>query len=251
MLVAERQQKIIDMIQEKGSVQVEELAQELKVSLMTIRRDLEKLHEDGRIERCHGGAVVKQEVTYADKQIIHKSEKTQLAFMCENFVKTGDCIYLDAGTTTYEIAKVISKIPDIIVVTNDLEIARLLKESSVELFLCGGQVQKSTGSTLGCFATQMLDGFQFDVGFFGAASINEQLQVLTPTIDKAFMKRKIMKHCQETYLVVDDSKFNRQAMVKVNELCDYDGVITNRLFSELEQQELERTKVKVIQVINK
>ena len=79
MLAAERQTKIIGLIEERGSVQVEELAQELKVSAMTIRRDLVKLEETGRIERCHGGAVAKQEVSYEDKQIRNKREKYKIA----------------------------------------------------------------------------------------------------------------------------------------------------------------------------
>ena len=89
----------------------------------------------------------------------------------------------------------IQDIPDIMVVTNDLEIAGLLKESPAELFLCGGMVQKSTGSMMGYYATQMLEDFRFDVGFFGAASINSDLDVLTPTVDKAFLKRTAQRRC--------------------------------------------------------
>lgn len=78
MLAAERQSRIVELIQEQGSVQVEELAEKLKVSPMTIRRDLVKLQEENQVERCHGGAVIKQEVEYADKRISHKSEKKKI-----------------------------------------------------------------------------------------------------------------------------------------------------------------------------
>jgi DeoR/GlpR family transcriptional regulator of sugar metabolism len=70
MLAAERHLKIIDLISRNGSVQVEELAKLLDVSLMTIRRDLEKLRQDGRIDRCHGGAIIKREVPYTEKRIL-------------------------------------------------------------------------------------------------------------------------------------------------------------------------------------
>ena len=109
MLAAERQSKIIEMTERKGSVQVEELASELKVSAMTIRRDLVKLQEEGKLERCHGGAVAKQEENYAQKQTSNKTEKEKIAGMCASFVAEGDIIFLDAGTTTYEIAKRIKR----------------------------------------------------------------------------------------------------------------------------------------------
>ena len=104
MLAAERQTEIIRLIEAKGSVQVDELARELRVSAMTIRRDLVKLEESGRIERCHGGAVAKQEVSYEDKQVQNQREKNKIADRCAGLVSSGDTVFLDAGTTTYEIA---------------------------------------------------------------------------------------------------------------------------------------------------
>ncbi len=248
MLAPERQLKIAEIIQARGSVQVEELAQELNVSTMTIRRDLEKLQKNNVIERCHGGAVAKQEMAYTDKRVIHKGAKISLASVCAELVFAGDTIFLDAGTTSYEIAKVILEIPDVTVVTNDLEIAGLLKMSRVELFLLGGMVQKSTGSMLGYYATQMLGDFQFDVGFFGAASINEELEVMTPTVDKAFLKRLAVERCKKSYLVVDESKFGRQAMAKVNHLSQYSAVVTNRRFTDREKAIIRRTGVHEIHV---
>ena len=117
MLAAERQAKIVEIIRRQGSAQVEDLAQNLQVSTMTIRRDLEKLQEDNILERCHGGAVAKQEVTYADKSTSHMQDKVRLAARCAPLVSAGDNIYLDAGTTTYEIAKAIQNVPDIMVMT--------------------------------------------------------------------------------------------------------------------------------------
>ena len=154
MLAAERQSKIIEMTERKGSVQVEELASELKVSAMTIRRDLVKLQEEGKLERCHGGAVAKQEENYAQKQTSNKTEKEKIAGMCASFVAEGDIIFLDAGTTTYEIAKRIKGIKNTLIVTNDLEIARLLEDGEPELFICGGRVQKSTGSMFDRYAVR-------------------------------------------------------------------------------------------------
>ena len=248
MLAAERQTEITRLLEARGSVQVEELARELKVSAMTIRRDLLKLEETGRIERCHGGAVAKQEVSYEDKQIRNKREKNRIAEKCAGLVSSGDTVFLDAGTTTYEIAKKICNIQGITIVTNDLEIAQIVKQGSAELFVCGGWVQKSTGSMLGYYATGLLLDFRFDVGFFGGASINEKLEVMTPTVDKAFLKRETALRCEKPYLVVDNSKFDRQSMVKINGLNDYAAVVTDRKFTQEEQEIIRRKKIRIIEI---
>ena len=129
------------------------------------------------------------------------------------------------------------------VMTNDLEIAGLLKNSQAELLLCGGMVQKSTGSMLGYYATQMLEDFRFDVGFFGAASINEELEVFTPTVDKAFLKRKALQRCRK-----DESKFGKQAVTKVNHLADYTAVITTGRLSAEDRKKAEKSDVRLIYV---
>ncbi len=246
MLAAQRQSKIVELVQEKGSVQVEELAQELNVSAMTIRRDLVKLQKEDVLKRCHGGAVAKQEVTYADKQTSCMDTKRRLAKISASLVGKGDTVFLDAGTTTFEIARLIKDIPEVMIVTNDLEIAQLLKNSEAELFICGGHVQKSTGSMFGHYATQMLEDFKFDIGFFGAASINEDFEVMTPTIDKMWLKRHTPKQCRKSYLVADESKFGKQAMSRINDLGDYTGIVTDKEFTEDEQEKLEKLHAVII-----
>lgn len=246
MLMAERHLNIINIIKEKGSVQVDVLARQLNVSTMTIRRDLEKLCEDGIVERCHGGAIYKHEIAYEDKLITNKKEKEKLADICASFVKEGDAIYLDAGTTTFEIAKRIININNITVISNDLEIVRLLRNSNVELVICGGNVQKSTGSIYGYYAIHMLENMKFDIGFFGTAAIDDQLNVMTPTVDKAFLKKKIIDKCQQSFIVADKSKFNRRALTYVNSLTDYTYIITDYEFKEEEKMILKKYKTKVV-----
>lgn len=248
MLAAERQKKIIELIREQGSVQVEQLAQQLNVSTMTIRRDLVKLQKDAQIQRCHGGAVMKEEITYAEKQSSNTPAKQRIAQYSRNLVKEGDCVFLDAGTTTYEIAKQIKSIPGIIIVTNDLEIALLLKNSEASVFICGGEIQKSTGSVFCYHAMNMLNDFRFDAGFFGAACVNEHFEVMTPTSAKLRIKREIPKKCTCSYLVVDDSKFEKQAMTCINHLSDYTAVITDRAFNEEERVELKKHNINAIEV---
>ncbi|MBP1755038.1 MAG: transcriptional regulator, DeoR family [Firmicutes bacterium] len=248
MLPAERQLKIIDLISKNGSVQVDELAKMLDVSLMTIRRDLEKMKQEGKIDRCHGGAIVKREVPYTEKRVLETEGKNRIAEQCLKLIKKGQIIYLDAGTTTYEIAKEIKEVPNLTVITNDLEIARLFMESNANLILCGGVVQKSTGSMIGAIANMMMDNFRVDIAFMGAQSIDDQYNVLTPTMDKAVMKQTICKNAKEKYLVVDSTKFGRQALIKINHFSDYTAVITNKGFTPEEEKKLREMRATVITV---
>lgn len=248
MLPAERQLKIIDLISKNGSVQVDELAKMLDVSLMTIRRDLEKMKQEGKIDRCHGGAIVKREVPYTEKRVLETEGKHLIAEQSIRLIKKGQIVYLDAGTTTYEIAKRLMDIPNLTIITNDLEIARLLLELNVNLLICGGLVQKSTGSMIGALANMMMDNLRVDIAFLGAQSIDDQYNVLTPTMDKAVMKQTICRNAKEKYLVVDSSKFGRQALIKINHLSDYTAVITNKSFTPEEEKKLRELRATVITV---
>lgn len=248
MLPAERQLKIIELISKNGSVQVDELAKMLDVSLMTIRRDLEKMKQEGKIDRCHGGAIVKREVPYTEKRELEPEGKYRIAEQSIKLLKKGNVVYLDAGTTTYEIAKKIVEIPSLTIITNDLQIARLLLESNVNLIVCGGVVQKSTGSMIGAIANMMMDNLRVDIAFLGAQSIDDHYNVLTPTMDKAMMKQTICRNAKEKYLVVDSSKFGRQALIKINHIADYTAVITNKKFTAEEEKKLRELRATVISV---
>lgn len=248
MLAPERQAKIVEILAQKGTAQVEELASELGVSAMTIRRDLDKLQKDEQIERCHGGAVIRQEISYHDKQMSNKAEKERIAEKAASFVREGDAIFLDAGTTTYEIATRLMHYSEIMIVTTDLAIASLLEDSKAEVFLIGGTLQKETGSVLGYHATQMLRDFKFDIAFLGASSIDETFEVTTPTISKMSMKRTALGQSARSYLCVDTSKFEKRAIVRVNDLGDYTGVITEKEFTEEEQMILDEIGAEIINV---
>lgn len=250
MSALERQEKIIELVSKHGSIQVERLAELLEVAPMTIRRDLEKLKGEGIIERKHGIAVSKQEATYVEKRISRMDEKKLIAKVSASFVKEGDIVFLDSGTTNYEIAKLIMDIPKLTVITNDIEIGALLHKSEVELMICGGFVQKETGSIFGTFANQMMNYIQVGIAFIGAMSIDQQFHILTPTLEKATLKRMIVKNAAKSYLVVDQSKFNRKAMMKINHMRDYTGVITTKKFTHTEMEKIKEENIRLIPVEN-
>lgn len=244
----ERQNRIVELVSEKGNIQVERLAELLDVSRMTIRRDLDKLNKEGIIGRRHGVAVIKHETVYAEKMVTMMEEKQKLASVCAALVKPGDTVFLDSGTTIYEIARLIMDIPDLTVITDDIETGFLLHRSNVELMICGGTVQKETGSIFGAFSNQIMSYIHVGIAFIGAMSIDSNFNVLTPTLDKASLKRMAARNANRSYLVADRSKFNRQALMKINNLQDYTGVVTTKAFDEKEQKRIEQMNIRVIAV---
>lgn len=249
MSATERQEKIIEIISKAGSMSVEELTSILDVSNMTIRRDLTALENDGVLKRTHGKAVMCQETDYVCKAGTEVSEKQKIAEVSARLVRPRDTIFLDSGTTTYEIAKRIMHIENLVVITNDINIAFLLHQcSNIEVMCCGGIIQKETGSTFGFFANQLVGYVQMDKAFIGAASINEKFNILTPTVEKATLKRMVVNNANESYLVVDSSKFNRKALMKINNMSAYTGVITTKQFSPEELERIKKLNIHILSV---
>lgn len=247
MLVGERRQRLIDIISSMGSVSVETMAAEFGVTPMTIRRDLKVISQDGRIARCHGGAVLKTETDYVEKMITNHSAKYKIAEKARELIKEGTVLFIDAGTTTYELAMQIADIPNLVVVTNDLKIAAKLSEKNDNVIICGGQIQKNTGCIMGYYASQMMGDFTFDIGFFGAPSIDREFNVSCPTIEKAFLKKQMVKQCIQSYLLVDAGKFNKNGMNRINSLGEYTGVVTDSRFTSSEKERLIKMNIHVIQ----
>ncbi len=240
MLPVERRERLISLLQERKTATTEELATALGVSVMTVRRDLELCQKDGRIQRCHGGAVISQktvlEASYDQKMTAGRERKKVLAQLAARLVEPGMTVYLDAGTTTYSIAEELASIEKLTIITNDLKIALRMLSTSAETVVLGGKVQQRTGSMIGGTTLEQMSGLRASIAFVGAASIDENMATLTPTQEKVALKRSIRRIAQQSYLVADASKFHSSALYFVDNLMDYDGVITDAILSEEERR---------------
>lgn len=240
MLPVERRERLISLLQERKTATTEELATALGVSVMTVRRDLELCQKDGRIQRCHGGAVISQktvlEASYDQKMTAGRERKKVLAQLAARLVEPGMTVYLDAGTTTYSIAEELASMEKLTIITNDLKIALRMLSTSAETVVLGGKVQQRTGSMIGGTTLEQMSGLRASIAFVGVASIDENMAALTPTQEKVALKRSIRKIAQQSYLVADASKFHSSALYFVDNLMDYDGVITDAILSEEERR---------------
>lgn len=251
MLQNQRLESIAEIVANNGFVEVEKLALDLKVSPMTIRRDLDKLHAAGVIERCHGGARllhgIAQEEALENKKKVMSLEKTQIAAKALEYVEDGDTIFLDSGTTTAELANLLlMKKKPCMVFTNDLNIATLLCDSAADVYMIGGRVQKHTRSVFGPSSCRDLCQFRISKAFIGAAAVDHNYDVLTPTMEKAYLKSTVMDIAAHSYLLVDSSKFNSQATSYVCNLSVFDKVITDKYLTKPEQVKLTEMNIDIV-----
>lgn len=160
MLPNERRRWIELEIINQGKVDIEKLAKQLNVSTMTIRRDLAKLEEEGKIVRTHGGAIypkaLVQETPYLAKKGKNIRQKKAIARKALEFIPESANIILDSGTTTMEVAKLLKGREDLTIITNDIKIAAELTESKLKVIVTGGELQNRVGTLYG-WPTQELD----------------------------------------------------------------------------------------------
>ncbi|WP_085522781.1 DeoR/GlpR family DNA-binding transcription regulator [Tuberibacillus sp. Marseille-P3662] len=231
MLQIERQQKILSRIEENGKGEIDTLAKDLKVSAMTIRRDLAALEKEGKLIRSHGGAVSTErlipETSYHNKMSKHTEHKRNIARHAAELIPKNAQIILDSGTTTLEIARLIKRRADLVIVTNDVKISIELIDSKSRVICTGGDLQPNIGSFLGPHVKTMLEQIEVDMLFLGAHAINTKSGISAPTMDKANVKKLMIKAAQQIWVVADHSKFDQRAFANVCSLDTTDGVITD------------------------
>ena len=247
MLTEERHRLILDALKDKGVVKINDLVDLLNTSESTIRRDLTYLESINALKRVHGGATLLKgrfdEPSYNEKLVQSTEEKTAIAKYAASLIKEGDCIYLDAGTTTFEMISFMDK-KDIIVVTNGLKHIDALVEKNINCYILGGEVKAKTKAIIGVNALSHMGKFRFDKAFIGINGIHYKYGFTTPDIEEAALKENAIELSRDAYILADESKFGEVAFVKVSDI-EKATIITN---SEIDGYELykEKTRIEVV-----
>jgi DeoR family transcriptional regulator, fructose operon transcriptional repressor len=247
LLEPERHQLILKVLKEKNTIKIQELVELTNCSESTIRRDLTQLEQEKFLKRVHGGAArlqgKLQEPTMTEKSSKNLQVKRQIARYAGSLVEEGDSIYLDAGSTTFEI---ISFLPNnIVVVTNGLMHANELLEKNIKTFLIGGYIKPTTKAMIGRGALESLEKYRFDKCFMGVNGMHPQFGYTTPDQEEAMIKQLAISLTREAYVVADESKFSEIAFAKIADL-NQATIITNGLDKELKEHYSSKTKIKVV-----
>jgi DeoR/GlpR family transcriptional regulator of sugar metabolism len=231
ILPEERRNWIEQQISRSSKIDIEEVAEALKVSAMTIRRDLAALEKEGKLVRIHGGAISVEslipEATYTSKESKNTAEKREIASKALSLIVDNSTIILDSGTTTLELAKLLKDRQDLKIITNDIMIAHELLDSSASVIVTGGELQREVGALYGSAAQMFIEGIHVDICFLGVHAIDLEQGVTAPTFQKALIKQKMIASSERTYILADYSKFNKSAFSKVCDLSKIQGVVTD------------------------
>lgn len=233
MLIDERRQHILGLIQKQGRVLVGDLSRELKISQITIRKDLDYLQSKGLIQRSHGGALRIQSSTLIDptlqeKQKHNSQEKERIAAAAIKMVEEGQCIILDSGTTTTAIAQGLRKFKQLTVITNAVNIAAELAGTDFEVILIGGSLRKNSFSLVGPLAEDNLEEMHADILFLGVDGFDLEVGITTPNFLESRVNRAMVKAARQVVTVCDSSKFGRRSLSRIVPPSAIHHVITDR-----------------------
>ena len=221
MLFEERSINILKLLDVEDFVTTTDLVRILNVSEATIRRDLKALEEEDKLIRIHGGAkrkeLLKIEQSYKEKTISFIEEKKRIAKYAANLVEKQDFIYLDAGSTTYEMIPFLAD-KDITVVTNGLMHINKLMEYSIKSYLIGGFIKESTGALIGSIALGNLELVNFSKSFIGVNGMDIKAGFTTPDLEEGKLKSKAIDNSIQSFILADKSKFNKIYFYKIKDL---------------------------------
>lgn len=242
MLISERHQIILKLLKEKENVMVQELVELTNTSESTLRRDLDQLEKQNYLKRVHGGASLlhkkRDEPSVFKKITQNLEEKAIIAKYAAGLILDGDCVYIDAGTTTYQMIKHIKQ-KDIVVVTNGIDHLEALLENDICTYFIGGFIKKNTKASVGPHAYESIKKYRFDKCFIGANAIHYDLELTTPDPMEAQMKEKAISLAREAFILADHTKFGEVSFSKFAKL-EQTKIITN----EEDSVEFEKYKEK-------
>jgi len=243
MMAEERRTQILQTIRSSGRVRVNDLATRFNTSAVTIRNDLNDLHQRGLVLRSHGGAVLPDTILRESPVNVrlraHSDEKRRIGAMAATLINDGEIIILDSGTTTLEIARQIKMKHGLRIITNGVNIAaELLGARGVQVLIVGGTVRGESASISGHFTEEMLDQFSADKLFLSGAGCDLDFGVSGANLEETMVNKAMMRIAREIILVADASKFSKRSMSRITSFAEIDTVISDTSLVEEIQAKL-------------
>lgn len=238
MLSSERHNRILDLINEQKTVNINELVEKFGVSVATIRRDLTEMEEQKLIHRVYGGAVAyndNQLASYSTRSDTNSAKKKAIGRETANLISDGECIVMDIGTTTQEVAKNLHNKKNLLVVTSNLTILNEFSnasDSTISVTCLGGELMQAQQSFLGAIPEKALDNYFFDKAIIGTAGADISNGISNFCVPASTLTAKIISRAKEVILVTDSSKFDNRKLVITSSWDKIDVVVTDNNIDE-------------------
>jgi DeoR family fructose operon transcriptional repressor len=229
MLTEERKNEILNIVNERKSITVQELRDIMNVSESTVRRDITALGKEGKLIKVFGGAVAlddpaaRTDITVLMKESINRAEKLTIARYAAALIRPGDCVYLDAGSTTeYMIGFITEK--NATYVTNSVSHAQNLMSKGLKTLLVGGELKEDLNVVIGADAVLHIQKYHFSKGFFGTEGVDFRMGFTAADVREALIKRVAIQNTEsgERYVLADHEKFGQTSTVSFS---DFMGTI--------------------------
>lgn len=251
MLTEQRHLMILDELARHGRVLARELAESLRVSEDTIRRDLRDLASRGVLQRVHGGAlpVSPALANLARRKDIAVDEKRMLAAHAAGLVLEGQLVFVDGGTTTLALVQQLPPTLRATVATHSPVIAAaLIEHPHVEVLMLGGRLFKHSGVAVGAAVAQAIQSLRADVYFLGVTGVDADFGLSTGDAEEAQVKSLLLSHAAETVLMASSDKLGKVSPYRVAPLSDLSTLLVTPQADAARVQALRRPGLEVVTV---
>ncbi|MDI7862493.1 DeoR/GlpR family DNA-binding transcription regulator [Rhizobiaceae bacterium n13] len=231
MFLTGRQAEILEIAKSEGRVQVEELASRFSVTPQTIRKDLNDLCEGRVLTRVHGGAIFPsgtENVKYEARRSIAAPEKQAIGRAAAGLIPSNASLFINIGTTTEAVGEALLDHHELMVITNNINVANRLRiYPSIEVVIAGGVVRGADGGIVGEAAVDFIRQFKVDYAVIGASAIDHDGALLDFDFREVKVAQAIIANARHVILVSDSSKFERTAPVRIGHLSQVHTFITD------------------------
>jgi DeoR family transcriptional regulator of aga operon len=253
MLIEERRQHILALIQSQGRVLVGNLSSSLGISQITIRKDLDHLQAKGLVQRTHGGALPASsgamfDPTLQEKQKQHSREKQHIAAAAVKLIQEGQCVMLDSGTTTTAVAHALRRFTHLTIITNAINIAADLAGTDFDVILTGGTLRRNSFSLVGPLAEDVLEEMHADILFLGVDGFDLEIGLTTPNVLESRVNRAMVKAARRVVVVCDSTKFNRRSLSRIVPPSAIHCIITDQQLDPRDAETLRNQNIELILV---
>ena len=225
----ERQEQIIQILEKNKSISVTKLAQLLYVSQPTVRRDLNILVDQGKVQRTHGGVVLRKvsdvEIPLMFREDQNNASKKIIAERASMLINNGDVIFLDASSTVSYLIPYLEKFQDIIVVTNSPKTSIRLGEKGIKNYCTGGQLLMHSIAYVGSTAEKFVADINANLFFFSSRGYTEDGTITDSSEQEVIIKKSMLKNAEKSYYLCDSSKKGKKYAFNICAVNDIAGII--------------------------
>lgn len=227
-----RHEQIVELVNAKGFVSVEDLASHFDVTPQTMRRDINTLASENRVRRFHGGASAApstQNTEYAQRKQMQSPEKARIAQCVAAQIPDHASLFINIGTTNEAIARELLSHTGLKIITNNLHVAAIVSgKDDFEVIIAGGKVRSRDGGIIGEATTEFVQQFRVDFAIIGISGIDEDGSLLDFDYQEVRVAQALIRNSRHVMLAADHTKFGRHAMIRLGDIGSIHSLITDR-----------------------